>query len=57
MGYGGAPSWVVKNRMQAQVNAGNNEIYRLSSRIKELESENETLKKRVKELESELAKE
>ena len=44
MGYGGAPSWVVKNRMQAQVNAGNNEIYRLSSRIKELESENETLK-------------
>ncbi len=54
MGYGGAPSWVVKNRMQAQVNACNDEIYRLNTRIKELELENEGLKKQVKQLESEL---
>ncbi len=40
--------WGIKNHMQAQVNVGNNEIYRLNIRIKELESENEKFKKRVK---------
>lgn len=54
MGYGGAPSWVVKNRMQAQVNACNNEIYQLNSRIRELEAENEALKTRINELETKL---
>ncbi len=51
MGYGGAPSWVYRNKLTSQAASYDSQIRQLEARIAQLETENSELRHQIKLLE------